>query len=212
MTQLTEIQREALKEIINISFGRSVASLAEFLGVFIEMSVPDVQVIRADKIVDFLEQAYEDQGPIHLVQQTFHGEFFGETVLALSAGSSMNLVNMLAKQSGFSPEMAGDKLELEVILEVGNIVMGSCLGRFAELLETSLSFDPPEIFLHKISVGSFRNQISTKNDDALLIHTSFQLEQQEAAGYIFTFLSAECLQWLLNSVDEFLQKMMEGGM
>ena len=211
MTHLSATQRETLKEMINISFGRSVASLADFLGVFIQMNVPDVQLVRADNISDFLEESFGDYGEIHLVQQTFHGEFFGETVLALSAYSSASLVKTLTKQSGFTPDIAGDQLEMEVLLEVGNIVMGSCLGQFAEILNTSLSFDPPELFLHRVEISEFRERVKTKNDDALLIHTQFNLEDEEAQGYIFTFLSTECLIWLLKSVDHFLDDMLSGG-
>ena len=206
--ELNPNQRDALKEMINISFGRSVASLADFLGVFIQMNVPDVQLVKAEDMSRFLEDFFGPSAEIHLVQQTFHGEFFGEAVLALSAYSSASLVKTLTRQSGFSPEITGDRLELEVLLEVANIVMGSCLGRFAELLNTSLAFDPPELFLHRLEICKFRERVTTKKDDALLIHTQFQLDDSEAQGYIFAFLSTECLLWLLSSVDDFLKDLL----
>ncbi|MBI9085983.1 MAG: chemotaxis protein CheC [Desulfobacterales bacterium] len=207
MITLTDDHRDALSEMINISFGRSMASLAELLGVFIHISVPQVSVIEADKIIEFLEESFDASEEISLIQQVFRGDFFGEAALALSADSCTNLVSMLTEEIGFAPQMETDKLELEALLEVGNIVIGACLGRFAELLGTVLTFDPPEIFWDRLSADRIRDRITARGDEVLRIHAKFDLKDRKAEGYLFVFLSHQCMAWLFSETDKFMAEL-----
>ena len=147
MSLLTADQRAALTELVNISFGRSMAALSDLLGVFINLSVPEVRITRAGQVLDYLESVFGEDRQLTLVQQTFNGDFFGEAALTLPHQSGATLVQMLDEQSGFRPAMEPDALEMEVLLEVGNIVIGACLSQFAQMLNTQLSFDPPAGFL-----------------------------------------------------------------
>jgi chemotaxis protein CheC len=207
MIELTADREDALGEMINISFGRSMASLADLLGVFINMSVPGVSVIEAGKIIGFLEEVFSSSDEISLIQQVFRGDFFGEAALALSSDSSINLVHMLSEDSGFSPQMEPDKLEMEALLEIGNIVTGACLGRLAEILGTRLTFDPPEIFWDRLNADRLRERVTARGDEVLLIHAKFDLEKTAAEGYLFIFLSRKCMEWLFSGVDRFIEEM-----
>lgn len=205
--ELTADRRDALQEMINISFGQSMASLAELLNVFIELSVPDVQLIASRELVSFLRTASQGQETVCLVQQTFRGSFFGEALLVLPADSSRELVTMLAEDSGFSPELEIGTLELEVLLEVGNVVVGACLGKFAELLDTLLSFNPPTVLIERLDSSSFANLAHARGETALSIKTFFQVEERQLTGYLFIFLPEECLSWLFREVDLFLESL-----
>ena len=209
MISLSDDRREALAELINISFGKSMASLAELLGTFVQISVPQVSVIEADKIVEFLEESFCQTEEISLIQQVFRGDFFGEAALALSSESCRNIVSMLTEESGYAPDMSADSLELEALLEIGNIVIGACLGRFAELVGTVLTFDPPEIFWDRLSAGRIRERIVARGDQVLRIHAKFDLKDKAAEGYLFIFLSHRCMTWLFAEVDKFMAELFQ---
>lgn len=63
--------------------------------------------------------------------------------MALPGLAGRELVVMLGEDSGFQPALEMGQLEMEALLEVGNVVIGACLGQFAELLETSLTYTTP---------------------------------------------------------------------
>jgi len=204
MIELTEERRDALTELLNIGFGRSIACLAEMIGIFIRISVPSVRLVRPREIVDILAQAEVDRHEITLIQQSFRGEFNGEAVLALPGKSGHTLARMLESDCGFRPDMEPDKLHMEVLLELGNIVIGACLGKFAEILDSLLSFNPPQIFQDNIRLDRLKQAVSFPDYGALLILTSFRLEREEVTGYMFIFISSEFLETLFTSVDRFL--------
>jgi chemotaxis protein CheC len=205
MIDLTEERRDALTELLNIGFGRSIASLAEMLGIYIQISVPSVRVIQPHEIVEMLSEAEVGPSEVTLIQQSFRGEFNGEAVLALPGTVGHALSRMLEIDCGFSPEMETDKLHLEVLLELGNIVIGACLGKFAEILKSLLSFNPPQIFQDNIQLDRLKQVVSFPDYGALLILTRFKLENEEVAGYMFIFINSDFLETLFQAVDRFLE-------
>lgn len=205
MIELTEERRDALTELLNIGFGRSIASLAEMLGIYIQISVPSVNVVQPNEIVNMLAESEVGQAEVTLIQQSFRGEFNGEAVLAFPGRGGHALSNMLAVDCGFSPDMESDKLHLEALLELGNIVIGACLGKFAEILDSLLSFNPPQIFQDSIQLDRLKQAISFPDYGTLLILTRFRLEKEEVTGYMFIFISSDFLETLFQAVDRFLE-------
>jgi len=208
MTELTQERRETLQEMINIGFGRSMASLADLLGVHIELSVPDVVVIRCEELLDYLINVMDGVEDVSLVQQGFRGEFFGEAVLAMPGMAGRELVVMLGEDSGFQPALEMGQLEMEALLEVGNVVIGACLGQFAELLQTNLSFTPPSVLMENIHSTYFQEVLRARPGHALLIQTNFGVDQRAVTGFLLILMPEDCLQWLFREVDQFLERML----
>ena len=206
MIELTEERSGALSELINIGFGLSMGSLADILGIFIELSVPRVQMVRSHELIYVLMDSVSGNDEVTLINQNFRGEFFGEAVLALPKKASQTLADILDKTCGFRPEMEIDKLEMEALLELGNVVIGACLGKFAELLETSISFSPPRIFLDNVSLERFKSKTTVSDRMVLVIHTNFNLEEKEVSGCLLIFLDENCLEWLFSAIDSFLEQ------
>lgn len=208
LTGLTDERREALQEMINIGFGRSMASLAELLGTYIELSVPDISSIQGEQIFDFLFSSLDGPEDVSLVRQTFRGQFFGEAVLALSGRAGRELVVMLGEDSGFQPSLEMSQLEMEALLEVGNVVIGACLGQFADLLETNLSFNPPVVLMDSIHSNQAREVLSARPGQALLIKTQFRVDQRAVTGFLLIFLPLDCLSWVYREVDLFVERVL----
>ncbi|MGD8386849.1 MAG: chemotaxis protein CheC [Desulfobacteraceae bacterium] len=207
MNTLTEERRDALTELLNIGFGRSIASMADLVGFFIQISVPSVRIVHPHDIVDVLQQSDVDRDEVTLIQQAFRGEFSGEAVLALPGKAGWVLTRMLDIDCGFHPDMAPDKLQLEVLLELGNIVIGACLGKFAEILDCTLSFNPPQVFLDNIHLDRLKQAVSLSENEALFVVTRFHLERQEVTGYMFIFIGSDCQDSLFRAVDRFLSNL-----
>jgi chemotaxis protein CheC len=208
---LTEDRRDTLAELLNIGFGRSMASLAELMDIYIELSVPSVRIVRPHQILEALSSSVAGREEVTLIEQTFRGAFNGEAVLALPGEASHTLARMLAADCGFSPDMEPDKLHLEAMLELGNIVIGACLGKFAEILESNISFNPPQVFLDSVRLDRMRRLIPLPDQGALLVLTHFRLAREEVTGYMFIFIGSDGLEALFRAVDRFLDELAETG-
>jgi chemotaxis protein CheC len=206
VSPLSADRREALQELINIGFGRSAAALAELLGAYIVLSVPEVELVRSSDLMDMLFPALDVDDEVSLVKQSFQGDFLGEAVLALSSGSAKGLVMMLTEQAGFQPDMELGQLEIEALLEVGNLVIGACLGQFADLLHTTLTFNPPVIQVERYGSLKKLDEDTSHPGQALLIKTQFKMSERQATGFLLIFLLPDRLDWLFREVDNFMEQ------
>jgi len=204
MLEITTERAEAIQELINIGFGRAVSSLAQVIKTRLELSVPYVSMIDPEEIIDFLIIDFNEESNVNLIQQSFYGNFLGEAVLILPLKSSQTLVRMFCQDLGYHPGLAMDKMEQESMLEIGNMVIGASLGQFAEILNTRVSFKPPQIMVEDLNSERFHSRVSERKESALMIRTSFQMTNKDVFGYMFFFLSSKCQEWLFQEIDNFL--------
>ena len=207
MVDLTDDRREALVELINIGFGQAVGALSEILSGRLRINVPEVTIVGPQEVEELLAAQIHEKDEVSLVQQVFRGDFSGEAVLALPGRSGDGLLALLAGGGDSLPEMEADKLRQEVVLEVGNIVIGTCMGQFSDLLNTSIAYSPPAVSIFELTSERFREHLTTKEQDALLIHNTFSQDEQQVHGYLFFFLTQECLDWLFRELDRFLESL-----
>jgi chemotaxis protein CheC len=209
MEALTELRQAALQEIINISFGRASASLAELLNAYVALNVPHVQEIAQSQVFEVLEQRVGIDKDVTVVQQSFTGDFEGEVLLAVPANAGMRAIKILGQGSRFAPDLPVTELEMEVFLEIGNIVIGACMGQFAELLNTSLSYEVPDILLTKSSIADLRRDESNNGVKtlALLIKTDFQLGEEALSGFLFILFGQQWFNMVYLALDKFIEDM-----
>ncbi len=205
MSELTVERKEALIELINVSFGLAVAALAELLDVHITISVPEVSLVNSQDVFKVLGGAIAERQEVTLVQQAFNGDILGEAVLALSGRSSDSLVAMLTGDGGYTPQLEGDKLKQEALLEVGNILIGACMGQFCHLLNARISYHPPRVFFDSVTSDRLKANITSHKTDALMVCATFSQEELAVTGYLFFFLPEPCLGKLFCEIDEFLK-------
>ena len=205
--ELTKERSEAMSELINIGFGLSMGSLADLLGIYIELSVPNVRLVKSHELIYVLSDSIDETQEVTLISQNFRGDFFGEALLALPKKASQTLADVLEKDSGFRPNLDIDKLQMEALLELGNVVLGACLGKFAELLTTSIAFSPPKVFLDNITLDRFKSVTTISDRMVLVIQTNFNLEKHEVSGCLLIFLNQNCLEWIFKAVDSFIKNL-----
>ncbi len=203
MKELNPAQRDALAEVVNISFGRAVAVLARILRLHIHMSVPHVTMMPTTKLVDYIFSVLTEPKTLTLVQQSFKGELFGEAVMVLSSVSGKELVRVMSRTMPL-PSLAPDKLEMEVLLEVGNILISSCLGELAKLVGMDIGFDAPEVFWHNLAPGAVRPPISASLSEALVIRIATSVEKSTIEGFLVVMLLEQTWQKLVEGIDELL--------
>ena len=205
MSALDRDRAEALQELMNIAFGHSVADLADLLGTHVRISVPWVNLVDKHEIAELLERQLEKEATLSVIQQAFRGDFFGQAFLAMFSNQSKGLIHMLFEDAGYAPEIAMNKQRLEALLEVGNMVIGACLAKFAELLKTTLAFDPPTV--SEESIDSFQCLRPQKDYlcGALAVRANFAVDSRQVSGFLFLYLPKESIDRLFEEVDRFLE-------
>jgi len=197
---LTEVQHDALSELINIAFARTAAALSELTGHRVSLNPPEVAVHPAQVLPEVLARFLPgDAASIH---QVFIGPVSGDALLLLNYDGAVRLTNLLtADEPSASPDSL-DESAREVLTEVGNILLNACLGMFGNLLQVRFSFSVPR--LHLETLDELLESFIGKRDAlhyALVISTEFNVRDSAVSGYLVIVLTVASLDRLMQEVE-----------
>ena len=200
--ELTENQKDALTELINIGYARAAGALSQLTGHRITLEVPKIAIHRIGDMTGLLQEVI--QGEVASVNQVFSGPVAGNALLLLDDDAALLLTNLLTEEK-VSTTM--DAAAREVITEVGNIVLNACLGVFGNLLRVQVSFSVPR--LHVESVEQVFSSITVADREleyALMIHTRFFVQTENVSGYLVIVLGVTSLDRLLYEVKQWEER------
>jgi chemotaxis protein CheC len=196
--ELSEVQHDALVELLNIGFGRAGASLSRLTGHRVLLEVPQVSVHPIDQLHDALREVVEDQ--VASVHQIFSGFVAGDAVLLLDPIAASALKELLTSEPALP--LALDASTREVLTEVGNILLNACIGTFGNLLDVPIGFSVPEI--NVATVKAVVDSLTSGKETfryALVVTAGFRLRNAGVTGYVVIVLSVQSLTRLLIAVD-----------
>ena len=196
--EITERQRDAVSELINIAFSRTGAALSELTGQRVILSAPEVSIHPTALLPEALAKFMP--GDVASIHQVFGGPVAGDALLLLNHDGAVQLTDLLT--DGHAPSSRLDESAREVLTEVGNILLNACLGMFGNLLDVHVSFSVPRLHLETLDelLGSLR----TDGDEpryALVVYTAFQIRDSAVRGFLVMVLSVASLDRLIQEVD-----------
>jgi chemotaxis protein CheC len=204
---LTQDEREILQEIMNIAFGKSAADLADVIDAHVELSIPFIKSMQIPDLPEYIRSHVKDYKLINIVEQKFWGKFRGDAILVFSSGAGKALIKMLQSEESksFNSEPI-DILESETLMEVGNILIGACVGKLAALLKDIVSYTPPMVLVEKeyseaISRGHYEH-----DKNAIVLKTDFSFDTGNVSGFLFLVTTNESLMWLKESLNTFMDQ------
>lgn len=200
---LTATQEDALKELLNIGFGRAAASLSQLTGHRVLLDVPAVSIHPLSQLKNALSEVVRDD--VASVHQIFSGPVAGDALLILNHEAAGILKQLLTDEPPLPLHI--DASAREVLTEVGNILLNACLGTFGNLLDVQVSFSIPHLDLDTLQ-GVLESLLVNREGMryGLLVHAGFRLRDTEVKGYLVIVLSVASLDRLIKAIEVWEQK------
>jgi chemotaxis protein CheC len=201
--KLTDDQKDAVTELVNIAFSRTAAALSELTGNRVELTVPEVSAHPIDNLLPALGQFVS--GDVATVHQIFGGPVSGDAFLLLDVDGANRLVDLLTNAGAPTKQMGASARE--VLAEVGNILLNACLGVFGDLLQVRFTFAVPR--LHLETLGSMLSSLLIGRDElrhALLVGTRFQIRSSEVNGCMVLVLGITSLELFVRMIEEWAER------
>lgn len=196
MIKLTELQQDALGELLNIGMGRASASLSEMIGEEVELSVPRVDILPHNEAVTRVSENVGSE--VTAVREKFKGAFWGDALLLFPGNQGLNLVRALLKDQCLPLEMLSE-MEQEALTEVGNIILNACLGSLSNIFKQNLEFDLPQ-YSHGSCAAVLKQERSNtqqlKDEGVLLLQMNFSLEQTKVNGFLTLLMDVDSMHAL----------------
>jgi len=204
---LGDEERDILQEIMNIGFGSAAADLAGVIDLYVQLSVPTVKVIPATELIDYIQREIPNAHEISIIEQNFWSRFKGMALLAFTSGAGKALLGLL----GDMDEQAFESdplrvLEKETLMEVGNILVGACVGKVAELLGDVVTYSPPRILIGNLSDTNVSKTIFEPRNYVIILQTVFHFGKQDVQGYLFLVASHDSIGWLRRALQAFMSQ------
>jgi chemotaxis protein CheC len=205
-TILTELELDALTEMVNIGVNRAAASLREMVGEQVLLSVPKVALVSRELAIATLGE----NEVTHLVgiHQVFEGEITGRALLIFPDTKSLELVR--AVTGGELPLEEIIELEQEALAEIGNIILNGCLATIANMLQRNLKMSLPEILRGEPSIFFNLQPPPDAGEVVMFLYINFAIRQRDIRGYIAMLMDIPSLATLQILLGEFIERMAGG--
>lgn len=199
---LTDEQKDAITELINIAFSRTASALSDLTGHRVLLNVPEIAVHPINELSDTLARFVN--GEVASVHQIFSGPVSGDAMLMINYEGANALIDLLTGEGA-----AGGRIDAsgrEVLTEIGNILLNACLGMFGNLLQVHVTFSVPK--LHLESLHAMLDTLVVGQEElryALVIYTTFRIRESAVTGYLVIVLGVASLDRLIRAVEEWAQ-------
>ncbi len=149
VTSIQLRRRDIYLEVANVAIGRAADSLARHFDVFVHMPLPNVNLFEMSELQMTLRHLASNEN-MSGVCQGFSGEgIAGEALVLLSDSSVTDLTKLMDY-----PEVTENSLELELLMDVSNILVGAFLKGIGEQAEVRFFQSAPVLLGQHISVNS----------------------------------------------------------
>jgi chemotaxis protein CheC len=203
---ITAEETDTLQEIMNIAFGRAASDLAEYIDIFVILSPPQIKVLQAFDLPSYLNNEIKDYDKVSVVEQNFWGKFKGNAFLVFPSGTGKRMISLFDSENKFFDSEPTHELEKETFLEIGNILIGACIGKIAELLGDVTTYSPPRVVVENSLRGVVYDNLSDPDNLAIVLRTVFEFNEKNVSGYMFILTKQESFAWLKTAVYKFLEQ------
>ncbi|MGR3318847.1 MAG: chemotaxis protein CheC [Candidatus Anammoxibacter sp.] len=204
---VTDEEKEILQEIMNIAFGKASAELSEFIDINVVLSVPYINVLKSSDLHDYIKNEMKENYQVSILEQKYWGKFKGDALLVFSAETANELITVLDPDRVLAYESDPiDMLERESLMEVGNILIGACVGKIAELLKGNVTYTAPRMILDNEPIGKLSKSQISPDSSVILLKTTFQFNERDADGFLFLLTSYDSIDWLKKALREFMEQ------
>ncbi|WGV97891.1 response regulator [Vibrio sp. YMD68] len=164
-------RRDIYMEVANVSIGRAADALARHFDVFVHLPLPNVNILELSELHMALRDL-ADNDQVSGVCQGFSGEGIAGEALVLLSDSSVEDLKKLMKVPADSEELE----ELELLMDVSNILVGSFLNGLGEQSEVRFFQSSPVLLGQHISIDSVINSTSGSFTKTMTFEVSYSID------------------------------------
>lgn len=158
----TEMEIDAIGEILNISLGSSATAISTLLDSRVDITTPVVKVVTRD------EFEYKNLEPAVGVEITYVSGLKGSSVMILKRRDVKTIVEMLMRSEIPDEEFELDEMNISAICEVMNQMMGASSTALSEFLNRPVNISTPVSFeINHIS--DFKDKYFIEPDSTMVV-------------------------------------------
>lgn len=197
LDHINSMYMDVLREIGNIGAGNATTAIAGMLDTPVNMMVPQVKLLEANKLASAICPEEETIVGIFLEVQT---DITGSMMFLMRMEAAHILVNKLMMRPRDFDEPFSE-MDLSAIKEIGNIIAGSYLNALSSMTNMTITPSIPYVAVDMaaaiLSVPAI--QFGQYGDNALLIETEFG-DEVRLGGYFILMPDEDSYEKILKAL------------
>ncbi len=203
--QLTDDERDQLKELLNIGVSHASTTLSTMMKKRVALSVPSLDVKDALSVSSFIENQSDISVAVLL---RLSGALDGYVLLLFPRSAAISLLNSLSGKT-IGDLRALDTYDRSIFQEVGNVLTGGMLTGLSKFLHIKIVHSVPDVVIDM--GGAMFNSISAamiaSHSEFLSLDVSICMDghdgaiscvpAKESVGRVFLFLGPEATATIL---------------
>ncbi|WP_312643797.1 flagellar motor switch phosphatase FliY [Hydrogenoanaerobacterium sp.] len=195
-THLSELETDAIGEILNISMGSAATAMSTMLDKKVDITTPKVSV-KPLKEIDYTELE-----PAMIVKITYIEGISGCSVMVFRQRDMQLLLNQLMGNNDLpQPDFEFDELSMSAACEVMNQMMGASATALSTFLGKSINISTPDAYVMDDD-HTFKDAIGVENTDEI-VAVRFRLSIDEIMDS--EFINVMSIDLAKSLVGQFVQ-------
>ena len=194
---LSDMERDALGEIGNISMGSAATTLSVLLGHKVSITTPSVSLDTMSAIKDHYPMPYL------IVEVGYTVGIDGNNILAIQAQDASIIADLMMGGDGTNPPEDLNEIHMSAVGEAMNQMMGTVSTSLSTMFNKKIDISPPKVNLIDLGTEDKVTEIVGQNDP--LVKISFRME-------VDGLIDSEIMQILpINVAKEMVSGLMNSG-
>lgn len=194
---LSDIEKDALGEIGNISMGSAATTLSTLLNHKVSINTPTVSVATMNIIQEHYPMPYL------VVEVGYTIGIDGNNVLAIQAQDAAIIADLMMGGDGSNPDTNLSEIHMSAVGEAMNQMMGAVATSLSTMFNKKIDISPPKVNLVDFGKDEIITEMA-KNSDPI-VRISFRME-------VDGLIDSEIMQILpVNVARDMVKSLMGGG-
>ncbi len=195
---LSDMEKDALGEIGNISMGSAATSLSALLGHKVNITTPTVKIVTMKIIKDSYPMPYL------MVEVTYTVGINGSNILAIQSSDAAIIADLMMGGDGLNPDPNLGEIQMSAVGESMNQMMGAVATSLSTMFSKKIDISPPVVTYIDLGKDDIVTEMAKSTEKVACI--SFRMEVEG-------LIDSEIMQILpLPVAQELVAALMGGAM
>jgi CheY-like chemotaxis protein len=184
---------DVFRETINVAIGRAAALIAKVLGVFVQLPVPNVNILEVGELHMALTDASSCKELTAICQGFIGSGIAGEALLMFHDSEITDIAQLMQRHSS-------DYSDLEMLLDLSSVLIGACLSSIAEQIDVVFSQGHPQILGQHASIDELILVNRKRWKKTLAVEISYSLEGHDIRFDLLLLFTEDSIERLTHKL------------
>jgi chemotaxis protein CheY-P-specific phosphatase CheC len=192
--------RDVFQELTNVAMGQAGDLLARLLKVFVKLPIPNVNVIEVSELHMAIASVEQKENTSAVCQGFIGGGVAGEALLILNDSSFVDIARLMQYEGELTT-----KVELELLMDIANILIGAVLKGLAEQIDMTFSQGHPVVLGQHAPVSELIKANARRWRRTMAIEISYGIENYNISCDLLLLFTEDSIKTLNYKVEFLLE-------